>query len=435
VKCLEGLEAMYLLRFLEPSNSLIYDGYMPVRLDTVPRDCVICGKKFEAGFDKHIYCSSQCNNRAKTIRNREKRRAERAKEVLKCIVCDVELPSTARRDKKFCSPECSGSARFNTSRASRRLRITVGGEEQLVTRVAIYERDNWVCQLCMKPIDRTLRYPEPMSASLDHIIPLSKGGENSAENFQASHLVCNISVGNRKTQTQLRPAPVWLGVEYCSLSQACDHLGIPNSRLTRFVKEGLVPCLPREKGDNYRIPIDFVEEAYATKTPQELFVDPRVLSQGWGKQKETHRELTCDFCKKTVSVPIDLKSRRKFCSEECYKSSLREKKREANRKNPRRKTPVIRYCIICGSENPVSKDGSHSNALCGKKECKSERNAQLREAKRSSEESHPDCKQCGNAFEQRKRGGGQLRRYCSDECKKQSARDRAKAWHHANKKS
>jgi len=201
---------MYLLRFLEASNSLIYDGYMPVRLDTIPRDCAECGKAFDAVFKNNYYCSKQCNNRAKERRRTEKRRAERAKEVLKCIVCDVELPVTARRDKKFCSPECAGSARFNTNRASRRLRITVGGEEQLVTRVAIYERDNWVCQLCMKPIDRTLRYPEPMSASLDHIVPLSKGGENSAENFQASHLVCNISVGNRKAQTQLRPAPACL---------------------------------------------------------------------------------------------------------------------------------------------------------------------------------------------------------------------------------
>ena len=38
VKGLEGLEAMYLQRFLEASNSLIYDGYMPARKDTiVPR--------------------------------------------------------------------------------------------------------------------------------------------------------------------------------------------------------------------------------------------------------------------------------------------------------------------------------------------------------------------------------------------------------------
>jgi len=115
------------------------------------------------------------------------------------------------------------------------------------------------------------------------------------------------------------------------LSQACDHLGVPNSRLTRFVKEGLVPCLPREKGDNYRIPIDFVEEAHATKTPHELFVDPR------SKPKVTHRDLTCEFCKRTVSVPIDLKSRRKFCSDRCYKDSKNQKRRQSSPSDAKRK--------------------------------------------------------------------------------------------------
>lgn len=297
---------------------------MPGRLIRIPRNCEYCEQPFEAMFDDHIWCSPKCRQKGKSKRSTEKRRAERAKEILKCIVCDTKLPPTARRDKKFCSPECSSSARFNTNRASRRLRITVDGQEQIVARVAIYERDKWVCQLCMKPIDRTLRYPDLMSASLDHIVPLSKGGANSAENFQASHLSCNISIGNRKTEGKLRPAPVWLGVEYCSASQAADYLGIPVGRLKNLADKGLVPGMPREKHQTYRIPIDFVEEALATRTPEELFVDPR------SKPEVTHRDLTCEFCKKTVSVPIDLKSRRKFCSEGCYKSSRRERKRKAS---------------------------------------------------------------------------------------------------------
>ncbi|MDG1950486.1 MAG: HNH endonuclease signature motif containing protein [bacterium] len=288
----------------------------------------------------------------------------------------------------------------------------------------------------MKPIDRTLRYPDLMSASLDHVVPLSKGGANSAENFQASHLSCNISIGNRKTEGELRPAPVWLGVEYCSVSQAADYLGIPVGRLKKLADKGLVPTMPREKHQTYRIPIDFVEEAFTTGTPEELFVDPR------SKPKITHRDLTCEFCKKTVSVPIGLKSRRRFCSEECYKSSLRERKRETNRKNPRRKTPVprrktpvIRYCIICGSKNPVSKDGSRSNSLCGKKECKAEHNHRKRMNMRSKEESHPKCKYCDKNFKQRERGGGQPRKYCSDDCRKLAARERARKHHYKNRKS
>tara|TARA_Y100001958_G_scaffold138805_1_gene112264 strand:+ start:735 stop:1565 length:831 start_codon:yes stop_codon:yes gene_type:complete len=276
----------------------------------------------------------------------------------------------------------------------------------------------------MEPIDRTLRYPEPLSASLDHIVPLSKGGENSAENFQASHLVCNISIGNRKTGSELRPAPIWLGVEYCSVTKASDYLGIPAGRLRKLADKGVVPTMPREKHQSYRIPINFVEEAHATKTPQELFVDPR------SKPKVTHRDLTCEFCKETVSVPIGLKSRRKFCSDRCYKDSKNQKRRQSSPSEPKAGV-ASKTCIICGADNPIT-NGAYRSLLCGKKECKAEHGHQKRMAERIS---NPECKQCGKAFEQRKRGGGQLRRYCSDECKKQSARDRAKAWHHANKKS
>jgi 5-methylcytosine-specific restriction endonuclease McrA len=37
-----------------------------------------------------------------------------------------------------------------------------------------------------------LAWPHPASASLDHRIPLSKGGSHTAENTQLAHLACNV---------------------------------------------------------------------------------------------------------------------------------------------------------------------------------------------------------------------------------------------------
>jgi len=42
-----------------------------------------------------------------------------------------------------------------------------------------------------------------MSASLDHIFPLSLGGDHVRENVHAAHLRCNISKNNRGGNEQL----------------------------------------------------------------------------------------------------------------------------------------------------------------------------------------------------------------------------------------
>lgn len=55
----------------------------------------------------------------------------------------------------------------------------------------IFERDGWICQICGKQVDRERAWPHPQSPSLDHIVPLAKGGEHSRRNVQLAHLGCN----------------------------------------------------------------------------------------------------------------------------------------------------------------------------------------------------------------------------------------------------
>jgi hypothetical protein len=59
-------------------------------------------------------------------------------------------------------------------------------------RLKIYERDNYHCTYCGKQLTR-------FTATLDHITPVSEGGDNSAENLKTSCLQCN----SRKTARPL----------------------------------------------------------------------------------------------------------------------------------------------------------------------------------------------------------------------------------------
>lgn len=54
------------------------------------------------------------------------------------------------------------------------------------------------CGLCGEGMDRETPYPDPLSKSIDHIVPLSLGGQHVLSNLQWTHLRCNVAKGNRQ---------------------------------------------------------------------------------------------------------------------------------------------------------------------------------------------------------------------------------------------
>jgi hypothetical protein len=49
----------------------------------------------------------------------------------------------------------------------------------------VFERDNWTCYLCDNEV-------ESADATIDHVIPLSRGGQHIRSNVRCAHLRCNI---------------------------------------------------------------------------------------------------------------------------------------------------------------------------------------------------------------------------------------------------
>jgi 5-methylcytosine-specific restriction endonuclease McrA len=87
-----------------------------------------------------------------------------------------------------------------------------------VNRGKVYDRDGWQCGICCEPIDHTLAHPDPRSASLDHVIPISRGGPHTYANCQAAHLDCNVAKSDR----------VGDELDGESLSRRLSDFGIPN---------------------------------------------------------------------------------------------------------------------------------------------------------------------------------------------------------------
>jgi 5-methylcytosine-specific restriction endonuclease McrA len=53
------------------------------------------------------------------------------------------------------------------------------------------------CHLCGKPIDYSLRTPDPGSFEADHVSPHSLGGTDDLDNLRPSHRRCNRARSNR----------------------------------------------------------------------------------------------------------------------------------------------------------------------------------------------------------------------------------------------
>ncbi|HEP1411118.1 HNH endonuclease family protein [Streptococcus pyogenes] len=69
-----------------------------------------------------------------------------------------------------------------------------------------------VCGICGKPVDKSLKYPHPLSAAIDHIVPIAKGGHPSAlENLQLTHWQCNRQKSDKLFANQASNEPKTIG--------------------------------------------------------------------------------------------------------------------------------------------------------------------------------------------------------------------------------
>lgn len=116
-------------------------------------------------------------------------------------LCHMHYRRDRRADGTYAaSPSDAWDDPKRMARYKERKAVTRGarGETQRFTIYDLIKSSGSRCAICAEAIDVTLHYPDAHSPSVDHIIPLSKGGAHTLENARATHLVCNMRRGNRE---------------------------------------------------------------------------------------------------------------------------------------------------------------------------------------------------------------------------------------------
>lgn len=170
--------------------------------------CKQCGEWFSSRYKKSL-CNRECElayERSRYLQyyNKEKSKLNKRKQfgiikkIKKCQVCHKEFECWEQLeiDKyRFCSNKCNKKA----AKQRRDLRYE-GAFVEYIDIELLYFRDHGRCQLCGRKLNKKLigNYKNNNAPTVDHIIPLAKGGLHEYRNVQLACRYCNSMKGAKE---------------------------------------------------------------------------------------------------------------------------------------------------------------------------------------------------------------------------------------------
>lgn len=120
-----------------------------------------------------------------------------------CKNCGIKFITTNSR-QKYCCSRCKDRSKERRKELSRNERLLSRRHDKGITLDRLYRKYKGVCYLCgqrcdyndFKKIDGSIAigkyYP-----TIEHVIPVSKGGTDTWDNVRLAHMICNSIKGNK----------------------------------------------------------------------------------------------------------------------------------------------------------------------------------------------------------------------------------------------
>lgn len=160
--------------------------------------CKGCGVEFTTTHKMRAWCGNACRKRHE-LQDALRLYRERRPTLATCASCGEQFQRPYRRGiHKTCSELCArrmAAAGIKAQKARRRARKR-GAFIETVRDAVVIARDKGMCHICGKTVNLKALVPHPKAPTLDHVIPLSRGGEHSYRNVRLAHFICNSVKGS-----------------------------------------------------------------------------------------------------------------------------------------------------------------------------------------------------------------------------------------------
>ena len=169
--------------------------FVPTQRD--PRMCDVCGAIFIPKSNRQISCSRECFLKKYNETRNARRAATRPEPIEKvCPICGGTFFSDPWREKKYCSERCAKAKQ----RKRHDKRIPRDRRKDNIKLKDLFKRDGGKCYICGGDCDwndwRTNKagnkYPGDSYPTIDHILPVSRGGYDAWDNVRLACWKCNM---------------------------------------------------------------------------------------------------------------------------------------------------------------------------------------------------------------------------------------------------
>lgn len=151
------------------------------------KTCINCNKEYETHQTESKYCSYECRYESSYRYMVERKPTYN----IKCKECGKWF-STTNKGKKYCSVTCSDRFEYRKKETIRRERIKQNGRiDWDISIERLIHRDKGICYLCGEQVKTNLDPNHDYYPSIEHVIPVAKGGTHTWDNVKLAHRKCN----------------------------------------------------------------------------------------------------------------------------------------------------------------------------------------------------------------------------------------------------